>query len=753
MKQLFAAALFFAAAALAHARPVIIEETSRIQSPDPLYQLGWGVAIDGDDAVAIGTHNYIDDEGYSDTESTAFVFRRNGTAWNFVKRLGSGFDSGVDDMHGHYGAAMSNGVMAVAMLPLQVFEKRNGDWVAAPLFGFGNTPGVDSDLNGDDVIIEGNRIFFGGLSWGGVTFERNTAGEWRLQQALYGDNSGLSDASHGGPADMSGDWVGIFNEYNDDPETYGPTPAITTYRKTSASPTSWMQQQRLVPNQGHIFGDVALRRDDSGVYEMFVPDYNDLGTALFQLDSSGTAWTQTPYGLHSAGEFMGTQFGQRGSHGITKSGRYIFRNIWDYDRQAYVIEVFLPNENGFWTHQATLVASGGGSLGLVSASGNRVLATAAGSVLYFELPETPTTPAVIQDTFASGNGTGWTAVPGSQWSVAQSGDTRVYRQSNTAGDAGAVLDAGDWTNQSIQADVKPTAFNGNDRWVGLATRRTDASNYYYVTLRSSGIVALRRMRNGQFANIASASFPVTLNRTYRLRLESIGTRHRVYIDGAPVLDTDDTALTHGHAALVMYRAAADFDNVVVTPDNLTTIFAQSTPFNDNPTPVNPLPWVYAGGSWQWRQDGSNLVFSQTALGGDARAAAGPLNQVEDDADQVAEVRARLASFGGGSDPWFGVMARYSDDRNYIYLSLRKSNTLSLRRLVNGQITQLGTVVLNVTPATWYRLRLETIGSRVRAYVNGRLLIEATDPSPHNGRQGVLTYRTAADFDDYRAIRP
>ena len=116
------------------------------------------------------------------------------------------------------------------------------------------------------------------------------------------------------------------------------------------------------------------------------------------------------------------------------------------------------------------------------------------------------------------------------------------------GDAGASLDAANWANQSVQADVKPTAFNGADRWVGFATRRSDASNYYYVTLRSSGIAALKRNKNGAFANIASASFPVALNRTYRVQLESFGANHRVYIDGVLVLEA------------VAYKAAADFDD-------------------------------------------------------------------------------------------------------------------------------------------------------------------------------------------------
>jgi len=41
--------------------------------------------------------------------------------------------------------------------------------------------------------------------------------------------------------------------------------------------------------------------------------------------------------------------------------------------------------------------------------------------------------------------------------------------------------------------------------------------------------------------------------------------------------------------------------------------------------------------------------------------------------------------------------------------------ISLRELVNGAIHVLDTATLNVQPDTWYQLRLEAIGDRVRAY--------------------------------------
>jgi pectate lyase len=85
--------------------------------------------------------------------------------------------------------------------------------------------------------------------------------------------------------------------------------------------------------------------------------------------------------------------------------------------------------------------------------------------------------------------------------------------------------------------------------------------------------------------------------------------------------------------------------------------------------------------------------------------------------------------------------------------VRSSNTVSIRKLVNGSITVLASTALPVQVGTWYSLRIEAIGSKLRAYVNGALVLEADDSSHPRGATGLLTYRAAADFDDYRAIQP
>ena len=432
-----------------------------------------------------------------------------------------------------------------------------------------------------------------------------------------------------------------------------PAPATHVFQRTG---TTWPLHARLVPEPGHTFGGVAIRDD-----ALFIGDFARFGAGVWRRSSSNE-WYRAD-SLRTASDFTaeGPFGGFSPGDALVKSDQYVFVTRWNADRGAAVVNVFQPDVNGFYRHVAILAAKDGNDLnGSISVSGRGVLVSGANGPYYFELPESFAQPALFQDTFASGNGLGWTSLPGSQFSVVQSGDTRVFRQASTAGDAGAVLDAYDWTNQSIQAEVKPTAVNGNDRWVGLATRRTDASNYYYVTLRSSGIIQLKRMQGGVFATIDSASVPWALNRTYRLRLESVGTLHRVYVDGILVLEAWDDALSHGRAALLTYRAAADYDNVIVSPFLTQTIYAASDGHDLQPAAAaaraldlfGHRPVVVAVRRPRRSPFQSGVDRGYRARGGRA----GTDHQHRSDrAGACAAARVQC-----GRRPWSGVMARYND---------------------------------------------------------------------------------------------
>jgi hypothetical protein len=725
--------------AAAQGRSLVIQESARLTNPDPSYpEFGGGVAIDGDDSlVVLRRYNPPNDElGVDEREDIAvWLFRRVNGTWTAIRQL-EATSHGLEYIW-NGDVAMQGGIAALAINPLSIYERRNGNWVQVVDNVLGDEPGTS-------VEIDNGRVIFGGSAgtYMGTVFERDPAtGQWRQAARLLGAERGGDIENSGGPVDISGSRAVVFSLSTDNPDM---TPGVTVYRFTSTF--GWQQEGSSIPGLLDLWPlgrESAVRGDD-----VFISGNSVTGTHVFRRQTSGCCdWWPEDH-LQPLDGFMGG--GQ--TNIIKKNDAFVMQNSWSADHQANVINVFLiNNDTGLYRHVATLTASGGESLGAFGISGRRVMARCGDEVCYFELPEDSLAlPARIQEVFAGNTPTGWTLSAGSRFGILRTSVSQVLRQAETQSPAThtARLDASNWSNQSIQADIQPNSFNGADRWFGLATRWRNAANYYYVTVRSSGRVSLRRNVGGVFRELASAPLSVTLNRTYKVRLESVGTRHRVYVDGVPLLDADDDSLASGRAALMTFHTAADFDNVIVSPTPTVTMYAFDL---ERPFESDPGYFTESGlGLWLDPNETGNSFMRQASVAGDARAVTG----VPAD-DQSIEVRARATTFAGtgSGDRWFGIAARYVDTANYFYLSARSNNTVSLRKVNNGTITILGTVPMPITLGQWYRLRLEVVGVRVRAYVNGRLRLEATDATLPRGVTGFVTFRTAADFDDYRAIQP
>jgi hypothetical protein len=322
----------------------------------------------------------------------------------------------------------------------------------------------------------------------------------------------------------------------------------------------------------------------------------------------------------------------------------------------------------------------------------------------------------------------------------------VLRQSNLTGAAGAHLTDIDWTDQAIEADMRPLEFAGTGRWFGLVTRRSDAQNYYYVTFRSPGGISLRRMSDGVYTELGVASFEnLQTGRNYRMRLESVGDQHTVFIDGFQMLRVKDKTLSQGHPGIAGYRTRFEVDNVVVSGG--TRVLMR---LDDDCGGWLSNGWTNATGTWE-SGSGCGSYLRQT----DDEAYARYFSTVAA-GYQVVSARVRPWSHGTGSDPWIGLAARVVDESNYYYVTLRRSQQLSLRRLVNGQVQMLATVPQPLTLGTWHDLRLEIIGTRIRAYVNGDLKIETTDSTLSaggGGRNALLMWKTAAEIESYVAYQP
>jgi hypothetical protein len=715
-----------AAAALCHARPVIVAQSQIIDPPAETAYVSFGdhVAIDGDwalvsayTAYAPGSPSYFHD---------ALLYRRVNGSWVFDRvllRLSSD-EAGVRSIGP---VAMSNGLAAITAWPTRTFRRTGTTWAEIP--NPFTTARPQTTPWGGAVVWDGTTLlasdptcdWWGTGSWGAwvSTYDLATS-SWspleRIQNPGYCDHTpehwGLS-----GNTAVAGAWS---NDHQSEPDRQ------FVFRRTGAT---WTATSNLHGGAGQ--GDV---RGD----EIFHASYAAQGpTRVYRNDDSGAVV-----------DFVGPVNAAYRENGDA----WGFAHTNEFFLQSY--DVFRKNAAGKYEHAAILDPVGPYSLsGDAKISGRRVISRAwrSGSdanqvVAFFDLP-TALQSDVISTGFADGTSPFAPQLGAFAVATTASGN-RVYRQSSVAGDHRALLGDAAWTEQSIEADITPTAFNGADRWVGLAVRYRDDANHYYVTLRSSGVISLRRKRDGAYVALAQQALPVVAGRRYRVGLQAYGSRVAVRIDGREVLAVDDPQpLASGRTALVGYRAAVDYDNVVAAEIGLQPIYdhLHGSCYGS----MAYWPWSMSGsGTWTCSDTSGTKVIRQVTAAGDARAMIGTPTD-----DQIVSTRARITGFGAGTNHWFGVAARYVDASNHYYLTLRTSNVVSLRKVVNGAITELGAATLTVTPNTWYDLRIDAVGNELRAFVNGTQLFQVTDASHARGQGGLLMYRAAAEYSNYLAWQP
>jgi hypothetical protein len=415
--------------------------------------------------------------------------------------------------------------------------------------------------------------------------------------------------------------------------------------------------------------------------------------------------------------------------------------------------VYQRDASGSWPRVAELATSNAVELNRVDVNSKRVVAASyptgyvdntwpTGQAFIFELPTTLERPSLLQDDFQDGNAQGWMPLGGS-FGVASNGTSLVYRQSNTAGNAAALLPNANYADQSIQADIVPRAFDGTDRWFGLVARYVNSANYYYVTARSGGGIQLKKIVGGSFTTLGTAPLAVTLNRTHRLRLEAVGDLVRVLVNERPVIAVRDDDISGGQPGVMMYRTRADYDNVLVNANPGAPAFVHD--FN-----VERRTMQEETGYWNF----TGTVYRQVDLTAGASSLTRSYGDNGTYGDQIVEADLRPTQFSG-ADRWIGLAARHVDANNYVYVTLRSSNTLQIKKLVNGAVQTLASVPFQVATNTTYRVRLEAVGSRIRVYVNGEQKIEAANTPNTAGakRAGVLMYKTAGDVDNFSVFQP
>ncbi|MFX1237551.1 MAG: family 16 glycoside hydrolase, partial [Promethearchaeota archaeon] len=165
--------------------------------------------------------------------------------------------------------------------------------------------------------------------------------------------------------------------------------------------------------------------------------------------------------------------------------------------------------------------------------------------------------------FNDGNSDGWTETQGS-WSVVQDSGSYVYYESSSEEGRTSAGDQG-WTDYTVTADMKVTAFNGTNR-AYLCGRHRDANNYYCASLYNSsgGKLEIRRKVSGSSSTLVEKEYALSEGVWYTVSLELSGSSLAMYVNGSLELTASDSSLSSGAIGLIPYRSSVMYDNITVT---------------------------------------------------------------------------------------------------------------------------------------------------------------------------------------------
>jgi hypothetical protein len=134
-------------------------------------------------------------------------------------------------------------------------------------------------------------------------------------------------------------------------------------------------------------------------------------------------------------------------------------------------------------------------------------------------------------------------------------------QRDTTGNAAAVIGV-PVPNQEINARIRLDSFAASQQgaWFGLLGRYVDARNHYYVTVRSTGQIQIRKIVNGVITTLGTASFTAVPGRYYDFRFLLINDQLHLYVDRALVVTAHDRDIASGQYGVATYRTAANWEN-------------------------------------------------------------------------------------------------------------------------------------------------------------------------------------------------
>ncbi len=127
----------------------------------------------------------------------------------------------------------------------------------------------------------------------------------------------------------------------------------------------------------------------------------------------------------------------------------------------------------------------------------------------------------------------------------------------------------------------------------------------------------------------------------------------------------------------------------------------------------------------------------------------PAIQLSRDVHRDMRVTAQVKPISGHEDQAAGVLLRVRDAKNYYIVRANAlEENVTIFKYVDGRRIEMKSGSATVSAGSWHQLRGEVVGSTIRGYLAGQLVVEATDTTFVEGGMGLWTKSDSVTcFDD------
>lgn len=176
-------------------------------------------------------------------------------------------------------------------------------------------------------------------------------------------------------------------------------------------------------------------------------------------------------------------------------------------------------------------------------------------------------------------------------------------------------------------------------------------------------------------------------------------------------------------------------------------------FNTNLVGGLPQGAAVFGGNWSVRAE-SGTTSAPNALC-QVGTATYPAMTLSDTVYTDVLVQTRFKPISGNTDRAAGIIFRVQDKNNYYIIRANAlEDNVNIYKYASGVRSLLKNGSAKVLSGQWQELRVEVVGSRIRGFLNGRLVVETSDGTFKSGKVGLWTKADSVTcFDDVDVRAP